>query len=111
MASRSRSSGLRPMLTAFELGTPHSGTNPLDDQVAFQFGDRSDDHYDGSTQRTAGVDLLAEADELDVQPVQIIQHVEEVTSGACDPIARPDQDNIELAATSVPHHLIESRPL
>ena len=34
-----------------------------------------------------------------------------MASGACDAIARPDQDNVELTATSVPPHLIKSRPL
>src|SRR3954453_5262515 len=87
-----RSAGVTP----FELGTPHSGTNPLDDQVAFQFGDGADDNHDRSSQRSASVDLLAEADELDVQPVEIIQHIEEVPGRACDAIACPDQDNIEL---------------
>ena len=91
---------------AFELSSPHTGTDSLDDQAAFEFSDRSDDDDDGSTQRSAGVDLLSEADELDVQPVQIVQDIEEVPSGACDAIARPDQDNIELAAASIPHHLI-----
>ena len=62
-------------VSALELGSPHSGTNPLDDQISFQFSDRSDDHYDGSPQRAAGIDLLTEAEELDVQPVEIIQHI------------------------------------
>ena len=98
-------------VSTFELGTPHAGTHSLDDQIAFQFGDGADDNDDGSSQRSASVDLLAEADELDVQPVEIVQHIEEVASGACDAIARPDQDNIELGAASIPHHLIEPRPL
>lgn len=34
-----------------------------------------------------------------------------MASRACDAIARPDQDNIELTPTSIPHHLIKSRPL
>ena len=55
--------------SAFELGSPHTGTNPLDDQAAFEFSDRSDDDDDSSSQRSAGIDLLAETDELDVQPV------------------------------------------
>ena len=67
--------------------------------------------YDRSSQRSASVDLLTEAKELDVQPVEIVEDIEEVASRACDAIARPDQDNVELAATSVPHHLIEPRPL
>src|SRR4051794_29639147 len=97
--------------SAFELSSPHAGTDSFDDQAAFQFSDRSDDNHDGTPQRSSGVNLFSEADELDVQPIEIIQHIEEVTSGACDAIARPDQDNIELAAASVPHHLIEPWPL
>jgi len=63
---------------ALELGAPHAGAHPLDDQVAFEFGDRADDHHDGAAQRAARVDLLAEAHELDVEPAQFIKHFEEV---------------------------------
>ena len=45
-------------LTAFESGAPHSGSHPLDDQVAFEFGDHADDGHDGAAQGTARVDLL-----------------------------------------------------
>ena len=65
-------------VAAFELGPAHAGPDPLDDQVAFEFGDGPDDDHDGATQRAAGVDLLAEADELDIQPVQFVEHFEEV---------------------------------
>ncbi len=34
----------------FELGSPHAGTDPLDDQVAFS--DSSDDDQDGPAQRS-----------------------------------------------------------
>ena len=64
--------------TAFELSSPHTGTDSLDDQAAFEFSDCSDDNYDSPTQRSAGVDLFSEADELYVQSVEIIQHIEEV---------------------------------
>jgi hypothetical protein len=33
-----------------------------------------------------------------------------VACGACDAIARPDQDNIETAAAAIGHHLVETRP-
>ena len=65
-------------VTAFELGPPHAGAHSLDDQVALEFSDRPDDDDNGPAQGTSGVDLLAEADELDVEPVQLIQHIEEV---------------------------------
>src|ERR1035437_6599673 len=99
-----------PDVPAFELGPPHASAHSLDDQAAFEFGDCADDYDDCPAQRPAGVDLLAEADELDVQPVQLVQNLEEVLSGPGDPVTSPDQDDIELAAAGVTHHGIESRP-
>ena len=43
---------------AFERGPAHAGMNSLDDQVAFEFGDRTDDDHHGSTEPSAGVDVL-----------------------------------------------------
>ena len=83
---------------AFEASSPHAGAHSLDDEVALKLSDGADDDHDGSAQRTAGVDLLAETDELDAYPVQVVEHIEEVTSGACDAIARPDQHDAEAAA-------------
>ena len=68
-----------PDMPAFELGSPHPGAHPLDDKAALQLRDGADDHHDRSSQRTAGVDLFAEADELDVQSDQLVQHLEEVS--------------------------------
>ena len=51
---------------AFEFGAPHAGAHPFDDQIAFEFSDGADDDHDGPAQRAAGVDLLAEADVLNV---------------------------------------------
>jgi len=82
-------------VSALELGSPNSGTNSLDNQISFQFSDRSDDHHDGSSQRASGIDLLTEADELDVKPVEIIQHIEEVAGGACDAIARQTRTTLK----------------
>ena len=63
---------------SFEPCAAHAGADPLDDQVAFEFRDRSDDYDDGAAQRPAGIDLLAEADEFDVEPVQLVEQFEEV---------------------------------
>src|SRR4051794_30352028 len=58
----------------FEPGAPHAGAHPLDNKVAFELGDGADDDYYGAAQRAAGVDLLAERNELDIQPVQLVEH-------------------------------------
>ena len=67
-----------PDVTAFEPGPPHAGAYPLDDQVAFKLGDRADDDHDGPARRAARVDILPEADVLDVEPAQFVQNIEEV---------------------------------
>ena len=95
---------------AFELGPPHAGAHPLDDQTALQLRDRTDDDHDRPAQGPAGVDLFAEADELDVEPDQFVQHLEEVLHRPGDPIRGPDQNDIEDSAAGIPHHRVEPRP-
>jgi len=70
--------GISSDVASFETGPPHAGADPLDNKVAFQLRDGADDDGEGTAQRAAGVDLLAEADELDVEPVQLVEHFEEV---------------------------------
>ena len=67
-----------PDMPAFELGPPHAGAHPLDDQTALQFRDGTDDDNNRPAQGPTGVDLFAEADELDIQTIQLVQHFEEV---------------------------------
>src|SRR5664280_1007962 len=65
--------GLPSDMTSFKFGPPHAGAHPFDDQATLELGDGADDNHDRSSQRAAGVDLLAEGDELDVEPVELIQ--------------------------------------
>ena len=76
---------------AFEPGAAHAGAYPLDDQVAFQFRDGSEDDHHRPAQWPSGIDLFAEAAELDVQPVELIEHIEETFHGPGDPVRGPDQ--------------------
>ena len=55
--------------------------------------------------------MLAEADELDVEPVQLVEHFKEVLHRTGDPIRSPDQDHIELAAACIPHQIAQSGAL
>ena len=63
---------------AFEPCAPHAGAHSFDDQRAFELSDGADDDHDGPAQRAAGVDIFAEADELDSDPVEFVEHIEEV---------------------------------
>jgi hypothetical protein len=95
---------------AFEPSPSHSRPHSLDNQRSFQLGDGRDDHDDGAAQRAAGIKLLPEADVLDVQPVQFIQHFQEVTHTPGQAIASPDQDNIEAAAAGIGQHPVQPGP-
>jgi hypothetical protein len=86
--------GLTADVAILELGSAHAGFHSLDDQVAFELGDRTDDDDDGPAQRAGRVDALAKADELDVEAVELVQDLQEVPGGSGDAIAGPDQDNI-----------------
>lgn len=63
---------------AFESGAPHAGAHSFDDQVPFKLGNGADDHHDCSTERSTCVQRLTEANELDLQVIQLIEHIEEV---------------------------------
>jgi hypothetical protein len=95
-------------MATFEAGAPHAGADPLDDQVAFELGDGPDDDYDRPAQWAVRVDLFAEADELDAEPVQLVEHFEEMLHRAGDPVRGPDQDHAETAAASVAHQLVKA---
>ena len=62
-------------MPAFEPGSPHAGAHPLNDQIAFQFGNGADDDDDGPAQRATGVDILPEADVFDPQVIEFIQDI------------------------------------
>src|ERR1035437_367594 len=69
----------------FEPGAPHAGAHPFDDQTAFKLSDGADDHDDGTAQRAAGVDVFPEADILDADAIQLVEHIEEVFNRSGDP--------------------------
>jgi hypothetical protein len=88
-------------VSSFEAGAPHAGADPLDNKVAFKLGDGTDDDHQGAAKRAASVDLLAERDELDVKPAQLIEDIEEVPHRPGDSVRCPYQNDIELTAAGV----------
>jgi len=93
---------------AFEADAPHAGAHPLDDQITLQLGYGADDDDDSPSQRAGGIDVLSEADIFDVEPVEFVQNIEEVLDRPSQPVRSPDQNNVELAAAGIAHHLIKS---
>ena len=97
-------------VSAFELGAPHAGAHPFYDEIALEFGDGTDNDDHCPAERSAGVDILPERDELDVEVVQLIEDFKEVASRTGDAIERPDQHNIETMLVGIVQEVVEPRP-
>jgi hypothetical protein len=97
-------------MPAFQPGAAHACPHLLDDEIPFEFCDGADDDHDGSPERAAGIEVLAEADELDVEMVELVEHFEEMAHGPGDPVRGPDQEHLEAAAARIPKQIIETRP-
>ena len=69
-------------MLALELGAPHTGAHPLDDQVALQLSDGADDDHHRPPQRSSGVDIFPEADQLNLYMIEFVQDFEKVSDGA-----------------------------
>jgi hypothetical protein len=65
-------------MPTFQPGAAHACPHPLDDEIPFEFCDGADDDHDGPPERAAGIEILAEADELDVEMIEFVEHLEEV---------------------------------
>jgi len=94
----------------FQFRSPHPGFHALDDEISFEFRNRSDDDNYCSAKWTISVDVLAEADELDAKMIQFIEHLEKVPDASCYTVESHDQNDIEFSASSIGHRRIESWP-
>src|ERR1035438_10222725 len=76
-------------MAAFEFSAAHASPDPLDYQTAFKFGHRRDDgDDDGAARWAARIQLLTEADELDVDMAEFVQHFEKMPCGTCPAVPR-----------------------
>ena len=66
-----------------------------------------------TTARPSGppvIEVLAEADELDVEMIEFVEHFEEVAHGPGDPVRGPDQEHLEAAAARISKQIVKTRP-
>src|SRR5258707_7529554 len=73
-------------MPSLQPGAAHACPHPLDDEIALEFGDCPDYDHDGPAERAAGIKILPEADEFDIEVVEFVQHFEEVPHGSGDPV-------------------------
>ena len=100
-----------PNMTPFQASAPHARAHPLNNKVAFEFGDGPDDDNDGPSERATSVDVFPEADELDAEPVQFVQCFQQVAYRPRQAVESPDQDHIKLPAAGVGHELVQAGAL
>src|ERR1700677_1278603 len=65
-------------LTTLKFCPSHARPNALDDQTSFKFRDCTHDHNDRPTEWAFGINRLALTEELDAEPVEFIQHLQQV---------------------------------
>lgn len=58
---------------AFQAGAPHADADPLDYLRTFLFGDGANDDHDVLAQRTGSIDPFAGAEELEPEPVELVE--------------------------------------
>jgi hypothetical protein len=60
---------------------------------------------------TSGVDIFAQANELDVEMAQFVEHFQEMANASRHPIERGYKHDVEAMPPSISQQLIESRSL
>jgi len=79
----------------------------LYDERPLQLRDSRDDGEDRLTQRRAGVDLLAQGDELHVEMAEEFEALDQVPHGASEAVEGYDHDDIDAAGFHLDHQTVE----
>jgi hypothetical protein len=95
----------------FQFRTTHPSPNMLDDEAALQFGNRSDYDHHRSPEWSAGVDVLSEADELNPEVIQFIEHFQEMPHASGHPVECGHEHDIEAVPPGIGHKLVEAGAL
>jgi len=86
----------------------HTSLDPLDDDVPFKLSHSTKDREDHFAHRRRGIDGLVEADELDIEGLELFQGSDQVACTAGEPIEPGDQDSVDLTTSGCFHQPIES---
>jgi hypothetical protein len=94
--------------STFQFRSSHPGFDSFDDQTLLELGNRTHNHDDRSTQWTGRVDIFADADELDLEVVQLVEHFQEMADISSDAVKRRNDHNVKSVSPSIRQQLIES---
>jgi hypothetical protein len=98
-------------MTTIQPCPPQPGLQSFLNHRPLQFRNRSLDCQYCSPQRSAGIGLFPEADELDIRAPHFLEDVKEVHDRSGQPVAGPYEQHIELALAGIRHHTVETWPL
>ena len=59
--------------------SPNAGANPFASQVALDAGKNICEECDGAAQQATGINFFPEAAELDIQPIEFVEHFQKVS--------------------------------
>ena len=68
--------------------------------------DGRDNYNHRSPERATSIEILSEADELDLESTEFIQHFQEMARRAGQSIRSPDHHHLETSATGVPQQSV-----
>src|SRR5947208_12504020 len=94
---------------ALGAGATKTGTDPFHDQAALKLGDGGDDREHCLAQRRARVDLLAQADELDIKVTKEFQRLDQVPHGSSEAGERCDDPDTDASRLHLAHEVFQSR--
>jgi hypothetical protein len=98
-----------PDLPTFKPRPFHACLDTFDEQASFQLAHRANDDEQCPTKCPLCINTLALTNKLNAHAVQFVDGLEQVLRRTRQPVARPDQQNIEPVSPCVVYHPIEFR--
>jgi hypothetical protein len=100
-----------PDLPSFHPRPPHTRLDSFDYGLPLDLRDCAHDDDHRPTERASGVDVLSQADKLDAEMIQFVEHFQEVADVSRYPVERGHEHNVKAAASRVRQKLVKSGPL
>jgi hypothetical protein len=87
--------------SSFQFRSPHAGSNSLDDKTIFELGYRADNHDYRPAEWASRVNIFAQANELDAEMSQLVEHFQEMANASRHPIEGSNEHDVEAMAPSI----------
>jgi hypothetical protein len=92
----------------FQPRSAHPRLHAFGNQRTFKLGNRTDNHDYRPAQWASRVDIFAQADELDAEMSQLVEHFQEVANASRYPVERGYEHDVETMSPGICQQLIEA---